>query len=158
MSDQVKQIAVTLLKTAKNCARQNFEKDGHLTPVLLVSQNNKVSVFACVFNNDEEKDRFGEFLGHLRKTCDAYVLVTEAWMSICEKDKKWDGTRPSKDPNRKEAIVLTSFWQPNNTDMTMAFIERDWQGTPTLGEWQEKEFSGVSGRFLKSQQEENELN
>lgn len=142
--------AVETFKGLLDVARKNFEKDGHVVPVLLalVTRNPQtreklpegefgIAAIAASFGTEEEKDAFSENARAILRKIDAFgcVFISESWTyntqnrEVVEEQRRKYGPSIRASPLRKE-IVMASMehcsWK--GTRVAMADIVREIPG------------------------------
>ena len=121
------------IKVFQNCARINFERDGHLSAVLIAEYlNSEINVFSADFNSAEDKEKFSNFIKNqiTEKQLVEYIFVAEAWMSLYEKDGSF--------VKKIEAVTMTycSKFLPYETGF-YSEIERSSDDSAILKKWVE---------------------
>jgi len=109
-------------------AKENLEKDGDLMPVVII---NKEVIFGLRdFRPDNKYDvmySLGEEVNRKKIDIDNIIFICESWMSIMstkEFDKTKEYVQPSKDPNRREVIILSYQDVKKNKEIVMLPFER----------------------------------
>lgn len=91
-----------ILQTAKVM----LEKDGKLMPMAFVNHHNNVDIIALLFRDRDEKNKQLSVLRDIakKKNADAIFIVSESWYVTT--DSSHLNIVPSKDPRRKECIMM----------------------------------------------------
>src|SRR5215472_1237409 len=93
-----------LLEYATGCAMSLMRTSGKLQPTFLIAAGDgALLVLPAAMDNEDEKEHSAKIarLICVANRARAVVLVAEGWMS------NRDFARPSADPKRKEAVLLT---------------------------------------------------
>jgi len=120
-------------------AKEDLEKEGEVSPVFIgYNQENGIVIIPALFKDDESKR---QHLGIARMQFALhgvvhYLMVSEVWFSLIPEEDRDKGTytRPSDDPNRKEALLVLSVNSERKRQSVLE-INRDSEGKFTsLGE------------------------
>jgi hypothetical protein len=116
-------------------AKEVMLRDGYHAPTLIVEGTKEGGILSLKHFPDDPEEK------HLAMRATGYnvgkkaelgelvrvFLVSEAWVSI-PIEGKLPSVRPSKDPARREALIISSLAVDRSTAMTIFHIERDTQG------------------------------
>lgn len=108
-------------------ARKFFEEDGEVPGAITAFAEGRdmPNVYPARHHNDTEKACVWAFLRFLRETHPIVLLISEIWVSKCDKGKDpYKQTRPANDPNRTE-MVMISLWEKARTVWIAAAITRN---------------------------------
>lgn len=110
-----------ILETAKMV----LEKDGKLVPMAFMKHNDNVDVIPLSFRDNDEKNRQLSTLRDTvkKKNADAIFIVTESW--YVTSDSCHLAIEPSKDPARKECILMMGECEDGNTAIMQMFDRED---------------------------------
>lgn len=123
-----------------------FDKNGCVLIVIDVAR---------LFRDAEGKDLCSVLIRGLAQKLNAFYagLVSESWMAMYDKKKKWDGTPASKAPNRKEVVTIMDSTR-HTSGCFMADISRlkgEDNHFREMGEWKDmladKGVNEMQGRF-----------
>lgn len=113
--------------TMSQMARFNFQKCGHLVPVLAVLHKNEIMIIGCPFKNQDEKVMASQTLkSQLRgMDVDATVYICEAhYASVDAKEKDKIGTVPVKDmPGARQVISILLEYKNGVKQMFIPILE-----------------------------------
>jgi len=137
------------LKHAIDTAKKIIESGEELQPLFLGYTNDSFLIIPGFFKNDEEKD---VFLNQIKVIfavfgIEFYISVNEAWVSTQEKSTVDNFIKPSLDPKRKEALVITCV-SHNEKSLVMYDIKRKGK-KKTLSKEPSSEGCGIVGRFTE---------
>lgn len=106
-----------ILQTAKVV----LKKEGNLVPMAFVYHDDIVDIIALLFRDRDEKDRQLSMLRDVvkKKNADAILFVTESWY-VTTVNEKID-IAPSKDPRRKESIMILGECEDGNNTIIQLF-------------------------------------
>ena len=150
----IEQEQAALLDTAKHGAEKILEAGQEVCPLLLCFINDKndpkkiVLVTTPIPMHDRRSAR--HFLHRASMTIPLFVTVQEIWISNCSKEEAADPNRkpPSEDPNRREGVCVTLFYQGKAMMQDMLeFTRKD--GKAMFGKWSNDE-GGVTSWTVPS--------
>lgn len=115
MSPERKQYQISFEEIISN-AKETTLKDGHHVPILIVegSKNLIVSQLQEMPETHNERLALMKFIGVMAAksekvgNLEQVFLVSEGWMSIASENKPPE-MRPSKNPNRKEVLIVSGL-------------------------------------------------
>ena len=159
-TEMIDDLAGVMRETIEGVQRQFDEPDDDWLPMMgLVPQDGEnvmLAIDADWLANDKSKDELVEKVmlpaidGVGAKTI---ATIFSAWMSVLPEDTKIEEIiRPSEDPDRVEAIVLTVM-DSFKIKSWVAEIDRADGFPPALKEWNEMPVNAFSGRFVDDVQE-----
>jgi hypothetical protein len=143
--------------TARRLSTEEFTKpDDDWEPMAFLDtlgeEQTIVMSLGPLMANDTTKDLLAEvLLPTLIKDMKVVRIVTvfSVWRADVRKDEDPYATRPSKHPDRQEAVMLAELTAEGVVRYSFASITRHETSPPTLGEWEElPEADGFSGRFV----------
>ena len=107
-----------LLQTAKVI----LEKDGKIVPMAFVYHHNTVDIMAMLFRDRDEKNKQLSVLRDIvkKKNADAIFIVTESWFVTTDSSSPLN-IEPSKDPRRKECIMMMGECEDGNDTIIQIF-------------------------------------
>lgn len=159
-TEMIDELASVMRDTVEGVQRQFDEPDDDWIPMMgLVPQDGEnvmLAIDADWLANDQSKDELVDKVmlpaidGVGAKTI---ATMFSAWMSVLPEDTKIEEmVRPSEDPDRVEAIVLTVM-DSFKIKTWVVEIDRADGCPPALKEWNEMPVNGFSGRFVDDVQE-----
>jgi hypothetical protein len=119
-------------------AKEVMLKDGYHAPTLIVEGTKEGGILSLKHFPDDPDEK------HLAMQATGYnvgkkaelgelvrvFLISEAWVSMA-KSGTLPSVRPSKDPNRREVLIISSLAVDRTTALTLFHIERDAAGKVT---------------------------
>ena len=115
------------LDTLAEQAREVLLRDGYHAAMLIVEGSLKNLILQVSELGETHEDKLAQMfvagltlarmgdIGVLQQV----FLITEAWLSLVEKNKSF--IQPSKDPKRKEILMITQMNVPENTMATRSY-------------------------------------
>jgi len=138
MRSKMENLLKTGMENLKSMVRYNFERDGHLAPIAFLNIDGKIQIMLTLFNSEEDKNVFSQFLIKLiqQKKLKEYVMTTEAWCGLgaAAMAHKREGKSLQDFEGRKEIIHL-HYSSPKEEYVFFAEITRPDEKNPVLGEW-----------------------
>lgn len=123
------------LKDILRVAKLNIEKDGKLLPVAFIDTGRGMAAVGIAsFEDTDQKHKSMQYLGESAATgkigevvtsVREVALVAESWVSTAKKDEGIPSVMPSKDPNRKEAIVIMTMDKNANEECLAVFLTKE---------------------------------
>jgi hypothetical protein len=113
------------LDKALEDAKMLLLRDGKLMPVALMYHKNNADALGLSFKDKKQKDEQLSLLKKLvrLKNADAIFVIVESWYVTTDKE---DLTiEPSKDPMRKECIVVFGEYESGNLTVMQIFGRKD---------------------------------
>lgn len=99
-----------------------------LMAMIIAKKDGKEVRAMLPIDDSEHRHKIIEFAGkkahEFFDEVDAIILVSECWMSKQEKDLK-EYVRPSEDPDRKEALMISGMTREQITECKMFEIDKD---------------------------------
>lgn len=131
-----------------NNAKEKLVKDKEHPPLMTVSTNGKIDVFNVSFRNDIEKQMIMSMLKLAVQTRkpEHYFIAFESWLTSYENDSEESAekmfkkalagemVRPSKHPEKKEALVIEQHCKDMTSNTCVIFFTRDKNNNIILGE------------------------
>lgn len=119
--EELKDMMEDILETAKIA----LEKDGKLRPMAFLEIGDNFGILPLSFGNKDEKNRQLSALRIIvrKENADAVFIVTESWYVTTEKERLT--IEPSKDPKRKECIMILGECEEGNIATVQLFDRED---------------------------------
>lgn len=119
--EELKDIMEDMLETAKTI----LEKDGKLIPIAFMNHNDNFDIVPLSFSDNDEKNRQLSALRILvkKENADAVFVVTESWYVSTNNVPL--AMEPSKDPTRKECIIMIGECGGGNITIIQLFDRED---------------------------------
>jgi hypothetical protein len=115
--EELKDIMEDMLGTAKTM----LEKDGKLRPIAFMKHNDNFDMIPLSFSDNDEKNRQLSALRILvkKENADAVFVITESWYVSTNNVPL--AMEPSKDPTRKECIIMIGECGEGNITIIQLF-------------------------------------
>jgi hypothetical protein len=119
--EELKDYMENILETAKEILVHNE----NLVPMAFMKYKDNVDIIALSFGDNDEKNRQLSVLKDRvkKKNADAVFVVTESW--YVTSNSGYIVTEPSKDPSRKECVLLLGECENGNFSIMQLFDRKD---------------------------------
>ena len=145
--------ALTEAVNGMSWATEMLLRDGHLDSAAYLDKKDGTIVYPLIFKNDREKDKSLQALQMLvdKTKPDAVTVFAETWVG-----RNGDTPRPSQDPDRKEAIMVTvetplGYWHG------LQCFTRDENGNIVLDELIAPTKTNAEGKFVFMDRQEEKV-
>lgn len=120
-----KEILKFMIEDILETAKELLVKEGRLRPVAFVSHDDEIEVKPLSFKDNEEKISQLSILKDFvkEKNADAVFILTESW--YVETNQGHLTVSPSKDPRRKECIMIIGECEEGDISMVQIFGRED---------------------------------
>lgn len=126
----------------KEKVRENFENDGYIYPVLMMSNKGEILIKDGGFSTNDDKENLASFLEEqIANDClDEFVYIAEAFSIQGEGhlDEVKEGVS-IKDMDGSVEVVIVTYSSPQREISAFATLNRPDRIPPYLGEWTQYE-------------------
>lgn len=114
-----------LMEDVLGIAKTHLTKDGKLLPVAFIKYDDNIDIIALSFGDNAEKDEcFSILRGYVKKNnADAILVLVESWYVVT--NSRNVTIEPSKDPTRKECIMIMGEHEEERVTLVQTFDRKD---------------------------------